>query len=200
MGVHADSWIRRMAREHRMIEPFEESLTRKNSGGPVISYGLSSYGYDLRVADEFKVFTNVYNAVVDPKAFDPRSFVDIARPVLSGAAELICPGPQRRVFPHSAGRAHALRRQEHLRTVWHHCECDALGARVGGPCHPGDFQYHSVAGAHLRQRGARASHFSGSDGALRNQLRESRREIPGAARHHGAADVIGRPRAARRIE
>ena len=80
MGVHADSWIRRMAREHRMIEPFEESLTRKNSGGLVISYGLSSYGYDLRVADEFKVFTNVYNAVVDPKAFDPRSFVDLCGP------------------------------------------------------------------------------------------------------------------------
>src|SRR5580693_681571 len=77
MGVHADSWIRRMAREHRMIEPFEESLTRQTSGGPVISYGLSSYGYDLRVADEFKVFTNVFNAVVDPKAFDPRSFVDM---------------------------------------------------------------------------------------------------------------------------
>src|SRR6476646_9227184 len=77
MGVHADSWIRRMARECRMIEPFEETLTRQNSGGPVISYGLSSYGYDLRVADEFKVFTNVYNAVVDPKNFDPRSFVDI---------------------------------------------------------------------------------------------------------------------------
>jgi dCTP deaminase len=80
MGVHADSWIRRMAREHRMIEPFEESLTRQTSGGPVISYGLSSYGYDLRVADEFKVFTNVYNAVVDPKAFDPRSFVDLCAP------------------------------------------------------------------------------------------------------------------------
>src|ERR1700719_4709501 len=77
MGVHADSWIRRMAREHRMIEPFEERLTRQSSGGPVISYGLSSYGYDLRVADEFKVFTNVFNAVVDPKAFDPRSFVDM---------------------------------------------------------------------------------------------------------------------------
>src|ERR1700736_973551 len=77
MGVHADSWIHRMAREPRMIEPFEESLTRQNSGGPVISYGLSSHGYDLRVADEFKVFTNVFNAVVDPKAFDPRSYVDM---------------------------------------------------------------------------------------------------------------------------
>ena len=86
MGVHADSWIRRMAREHGMIEPFEERLARQNSGGPVISYGLSSYGYDLRVADEFKVFTNVFNAVVDPKAFDPRSFVD-----MRGASCLVPP-------------------------------------------------------------------------------------------------------------
>ncbi len=66
-----------MAKEHGMIEPFEEKLVRKNGDAQVISYGLSSYGYDLRVADEFKVFTNVYNAVVDPKYFDPRSFVDI---------------------------------------------------------------------------------------------------------------------------
>ncbi len=67
-----------MAKEKGMIEPFEESLVRRNaSGAPVISYGLSSYGYDLRVANEFKVFTNVYNAVVDPKAFDERSFVDM---------------------------------------------------------------------------------------------------------------------------
>ena len=60
-----------------MIEPFEEKLVRRTGDAPVISYGLSSYGYDLRVADEFKVFTNVFNAVVDPKAFDDRSFVDI---------------------------------------------------------------------------------------------------------------------------
>src|SRR3954468_15745883 len=77
MGVHADHWIRRMAKEHGMIEPFEEKLVRKAGDAPIISYGLSSYGYDLRVADEFKVFTNVYNAVVDPKAFDDRSFVNM---------------------------------------------------------------------------------------------------------------------------
>jgi len=61
-----------MALEHRMIEPFVESQVRKG----VISYGLSSYGYDIRVADEFKIFTNVYSAVVDPKQFDPRSMLD----------------------------------------------------------------------------------------------------------------------------
>src|SRR6476661_613820 len=77
MGVHSDGWIRRMAKEHGMIEPFQDNLVRSVSDKPVISFGLSSYGYDLRVADEFKVFTNVYNAVVDPKAFDERSFVDM---------------------------------------------------------------------------------------------------------------------------
>ncbi len=62
-----------MAREHRMIEPFVESQVR----GSAISYGVSSYGYDIRVADEFKVFTNINNTVIDPKSFDPRSFVDV---------------------------------------------------------------------------------------------------------------------------
>ena len=73
MAIKSDKWIRRMALEHRMIEPFVESQTRAG----VVSYGVSSYGYDIRVADEFKVFTNVYNTLVDPKNFDPRSFVDI---------------------------------------------------------------------------------------------------------------------------
>ena len=68
-----DHWIRKMALEHRMIEPFIEA--QMSSG--VISYGLSAYGYDIRVSDEFKVFTNVYNSVVDPKGFDEKSFVSI---------------------------------------------------------------------------------------------------------------------------
>jgi dCTP deaminase len=62
-----------MAREHRMIEPFVDEQVREG----VVSYGLSSYGYDIRVADEFKVFTNINTTVIDPKNFDPRSFVDI---------------------------------------------------------------------------------------------------------------------------
>jgi dCTP deaminase len=72
MSVKSDRWIRRMALEHRMIEPFEEKQVRSG----VISYGLSSYGYDVRIADEFKIFTNINSTIVDPKAFDPRSFVD----------------------------------------------------------------------------------------------------------------------------
>jgi len=78
MGVQPDTWIRRMAVEHGMIEPFAEAQVRKTfDGDSVISYGISSYGYDLRVSNEFKVFTNVFNTVVDPKHFDERSFVDM---------------------------------------------------------------------------------------------------------------------------
>jgi dCTP deaminase len=73
MSIKPDSWIRKMAREHGMIEPFEDRQVRAG----VVSYGLSSYGYDIRVADEFKVFTNINNTLIDPKSFDPRSFVDI---------------------------------------------------------------------------------------------------------------------------
>ncbi len=73
MSIKSDRWIKRMAREHGMIEPFVDDQVRRG----VISYGVSSYGYDVRVGNEFKVFTNVYNTVVDPKSFDPRSFVDI---------------------------------------------------------------------------------------------------------------------------
>ena len=73
MAIKSDRWITKMALEHRMIEPFVERQARAG----VVSYGVSSYGYDIRVADEFKVFTNVYNTIVDPKNFDPKSFVDI---------------------------------------------------------------------------------------------------------------------------
>ncbi len=72
MGLKPDHWIRKMALEHKMIEPYVDTQERKG----VISYGVSSYGYDLRVADEFKIFTNVFGATVDPKHFDPKSMVD----------------------------------------------------------------------------------------------------------------------------
>ena len=73
MTIRSDRWIRRMAKEHGMIEPFEPGQVRDG----VISYGVSSFGYDIRVGDAYKVFTDVYSVIVDPKNFDPRSFVDI---------------------------------------------------------------------------------------------------------------------------
>jgi dCTP deaminase len=72
MGLKPDYWIRKMAHEQRMIEPYSDHQVRNG----VISYGVSSYGYDIRVANEFKIFTNVFSAVVDPKHFDPHSMVD----------------------------------------------------------------------------------------------------------------------------
>jgi dCTP deaminase len=72
-SIKADRWIKKMALERAMIEPFEDRQVREG----VISYGLSSYGYDIRVADEFKIFTNINSTVVDPKNFDERSFVDL---------------------------------------------------------------------------------------------------------------------------
>jgi dCTP deaminase len=78
MSIKSDRWIRRMATEHRMIEPYADRQVREvdSHGRKVISYGVSSYGYDMRVAPEFKIFTNVLSAIVDPKAFDPKSFVE----------------------------------------------------------------------------------------------------------------------------
>ena len=78
MSIKSDKWIRRMAQEHGMIEPFVDGQVKKNEAGVgIVSYGLSSYGYDVRCSDEFKIFTNINSAVVDPKNFDDNSFVDV---------------------------------------------------------------------------------------------------------------------------
>lgn len=78
MSIKSDNWIRRMAREHRMIEPFEPGQVREANGRRIVSYGTSSYGYDVRCAGEFKIFTNINSTIVDPKAFDEKSFVDFS--------------------------------------------------------------------------------------------------------------------------
>ncbi len=72
MAIKPDKWIKKMALEEKMIDPFVESQVRED----VISYGVSSYGYDVRIADEYKIFTNLNSTIVDPKQFDPKSFVD----------------------------------------------------------------------------------------------------------------------------
>lgn len=76
MTIRSDLWIRRMAEQHGMIEPFEPDQVRSVGDKRVISFGTSSYGYDVRCAADFKVFTNINSAVVDPKEFDETSFVD----------------------------------------------------------------------------------------------------------------------------
>jgi dCTP deaminase len=77
MTIKSDKWIRRMSAEQKMIEPFEPGQVRRNGAERLISYGTSSYGYDVRCADEFKVFTNINSTIVDPKNFDERSFIDV---------------------------------------------------------------------------------------------------------------------------
>ena len=78
MSIKNDRWIRRMASEHAMIEPFEAGQIKTDaSGARLVSYGTSSYGYDVRCSNEFKVFTNINSTTVDPKNFDPGSFVDV---------------------------------------------------------------------------------------------------------------------------
>ncbi len=76
MAIKSDNWIRRMVEEHNMIDPFEPGQVREYEGKKIISYGTSSYGYDVRCSTEFKVFTNINSAIVDPKNFDESSFVD----------------------------------------------------------------------------------------------------------------------------
>ena len=76
MSIKSDRWIRRMAESHGMIEPFEPGQVRVANGQKIVSYGTSSYGYDVRCAGEFKIFTNINSTIVDPKDFDPNSFID----------------------------------------------------------------------------------------------------------------------------
>ncbi len=77
VSIKSDKWIRRMAQSHGMIEPFEPGQVKVRDGQKLVSYGTSSYGYDVRCAREFKIFTNINSTIVDPKAFDPSSFVDV---------------------------------------------------------------------------------------------------------------------------
>ena len=76
MSIKSDRWIRRMVESDGMIEPFESGQVRENEGSRIVSYGTSSYGYDVRCSDEFKIFTNINSVIVDPKAFDESSFVN----------------------------------------------------------------------------------------------------------------------------
>lgn len=81
MSIRSDRWIRQMAQNEGMIEPFEAGQVREVNGSRIVSYGTSSYGYDVRCSREFKIFTNINSAVVDPKAFDEGSFVDVHQDV-----------------------------------------------------------------------------------------------------------------------
>jgi dCTP deaminase len=160
MSIKSDKWIRRMAEQHGMIEPFEPGQVREADGRKIVSYGTSSYGYDIRCAPEFKVFTNIHSTVVDPKNFDEKSFVDI-----QGDVCIIPPNSfalARTVEYFRIPRnVHHLPGQEHLCALRHHRQRDALRARVGRLCDAGVL--HAAAGQDLRGEGCAQVLFFESD-------------------------------------
>ncbi len=157
MSIKSDKWIRRMVDEMGMIEPFEPGQCREVSGEKIISYGTSSYGYDVRCSDEFKIFTNVNSATIDPKHFDPNSFVDF-----KGDCCIIPPNSfalARTVEYFRIPRfgINHLSGEIHLRPLRHYCERHAAGTRVGRAGHPGILQHHHTPCQDLCQRGRGAN-------------------------------------------
>jgi len=118
MSIKSDHWIRRMSREHGMIEPFEAGQVRETNGSRIVSYGTSSYGYDVRCADEFKIFTNINHTIVDPKDFDEGSFVNVK------AASCVIP-------PNSFALAHTVEYFRIPRSVLVVCLGKSTYARCG---------------------------------------------------------------------
>ena len=110
MAIKSDRWIRKMAEQQGMIDPFEAGQMRENGNGRMISYGTSSYGYDVRCADEFKIFTNINSAVVDPKGFDENSFVDLKANECVIPPNSFCARQHRGIFSHSTLSTHHLLR------------------------------------------------------------------------------------------
>ena len=185
LAIKADRWIRQMALEHGMIEPFVDSQVRAG----VVSFGLSSYGYDIRVADEFKVFTNINNTVIDPKNFDPRSFVDIRADV--------CIVP-----PNSFALARTIEYFRIPRDVLTVCLGKSTYARCGiivnvTPVRAGvgrvrdarDLEHDAAAGKDLRQRGHRAGAVLPERRAVRAVVRGQEGQVPEAAGGDAAEDL-----------
>jgi dCTP deaminase len=147
-----------MARECQMIDPFVDDQVRAG----VISYGVSSYGYDVRVGDEFKVFTNVYNTVVDPKASTPIVRRHQGRR-LHHSAELVRAGQHHGVLPHPARHPHGVPGQVDLRALRDHRQRHAVRAGVGRARDDRDLEHDAAAGEDLRQRGHRQVLFFQAD-------------------------------------
>jgi deoxycytidine triphosphate deaminase len=163
--IKSDRWIRRMAKAHRMIEPFEPGQVRECEGRKIVSYGTSSYGYDIRCSNEFKLFTNLNTTIVDPKNFDDRSFVDF-----NGESCIIPPNS----FA-LARTVEYFRIPRNVRALRHHRQRDTARAGVGRLRHAGILEHDAVAGQDLRQRGRRPSDLFRVRRGLRDLVQGSRR-------------------------
>src|SRR5690606_15556070 len=189
MTIKSDRWIRQMSdRPQGMIEPYEAGQVKQVDGQRIVSYGTSSYGYDVRCSREFKVFTNINSTIVDPKNFDPKSFVDVV------ADECIIP-PNSFALARTVEyfriprRTGGLPGQEHLCALRDHRQRHPARAGMGGARDPGVLQHHAPAGPHLRHRGRGADAVLPAGRGLRDLLPRSRRQVPGADRRHPAADL-----------
>jgi dCTP deaminase len=165
MSIKSDKWIRRMAEKNGMIEPFEPGQVREAAGHKIISYGTSSYGYDIRCAPEFKVFTNIHSTVVDPKNFDEKSFVDMH-------------GDYCIIPPNSFALARTVEYFRIPRNVLTICLGKSTYARCG-----------IIVRQDLRGRGLRAGAVLRERRGLRNQLQGPRWQVPGPARRHAPKDL-----------
>jgi dCTP deaminase len=185
MSVKSDRWIRRMALEHGMISPFSEKQVRAGT----ISFGLSSYGYDIRVADEFKLFTNVNNSIVDPKNFDDKSFVNVR----SECAV---------IPPNSFALARSVERFNIPRNVVGLCVGKSTYARCGIIVNvtPFEPEWRGIATleitnstnlpAHLCKRGALPNSFPRFRRVVRGQLRRPQWQVSGSGRNCVAQAVV----------
>ena len=193
MSIKPDRWIQEMAQSHGLIEPFVPGQVRRNGGGRVISFGTSSYGYDVRCADEFKIFTNINSAIVDPKNFDDSSFVDVQADV--------CIIP-----PNSFALARTVEYFRIPRNILTICLGKSTYARCGiivnvTPLEP-EWEGHvtlefsnttPLPAKDLRQRGGRAGPVLRVRRGMRSVLPGPRREIHDAARSHAAKGMIPAP-------
>jgi len=204
VSIKSDRWIRRMAAEHGMIEPFEAGQVKAVEGRKVVSYGTSSYGYDIRCSRDFKIFTNINSTIVDPKNFDEKSFVDFSGDV--------CIIP-----PNSFALARTVEYFRIPRNVLTICLGKSTYARCGiivnvTPFEPEWEGYVTLefsnttplpakiyanegvaqvaSGEDLRERGCGAGDLLRVRRGLRDVVQGSGREIPGSERRDAPADGI----------
>ena len=189
MTIKSDKWIRRMAAQHGMIEPFEPELVREIDGRKIVSYGTSSYGYDIRCSREFRVFTNIYSTIVDPKNFDSNSFVEMD-------------GDYCIIPPNSFALARTMEYFRIPRNVLTVCLGKSTYARCGiivnvTPFEPEWEGYVTLEFSNttplpakdLRRRRLRPGAVLRIRRSLRDVLQGSRRQVPGAGRRYTAENL-----------
>ena len=125
MAIKSDKWIKNMAESHGMIEPFQYDQVKQNEKGSIVSFGTSSYGYDVRCSDEFKIFTNINSAFVDPKAFDEQSFVDVKSNVCIIPPNSFALARTVEYFQNTQTGLNIVSWKINLCSMWHNCKCNS---------------------------------------------------------------------------